>query len=147
MAIGAKEGDIVASVEIHAPGETFVKVDDFVTIESRDGILAAAVRWNKGSRGVIAQIPQEDSAVTAATRQARFATIEVVRGRDIQATQMLELELPIKELQCGVSMGGFQEKGFACAITLVLQSEIEVVTTAVPVVDRPDPAGIICEIH
>ena len=147
MAIGGKQGNIVTPVEIHAPGETVAKVNDFVTIESGEGIPAAAIWWNKGPRGVIAQIPQEDSTVTASTRRARFAIIEVMCGRDIQAAQMLEFELTIKELQCWVSMVGFQEKGFACAITLVLQSEIEVIITTVPVVDRPDPAGIICEIH
>ena len=147
MVVWAKQGDTVTPVEIHAPGETVAKVNDFVTIESREGIPAAAIWWNKGPRGVIAQIPQEDSTVTAFTRRARFAIIEVVRGRDIQAAQMLEFELPINEFQCWVSMVGFQEKGFASVITLVLQSEIEVVITTVPVVDRPDPAGIICEIH
>ena len=60
---------------------------------------------------------------------------------------MLEFELPIKELQRGVGMVGFQEKGFARTVALVLQSEIEVVPMSIPVVNRPDLAMFICEIR
>ena len=41
----------------------------------------------------------------------------------------------------------FEQKGFTCLIALSFQGEIEVLIMTVPIVDRPDLAGIVCNIH
>ena len=93
------KGAIVAAIEPNSPEHPILKIDHFISVESRNGILALVVGRHHGDSRAVGRILQINRAVAFRSRRSIFAIVKIMRAGAVQVTSRTESEIAAKNLE------------------------------------------------